>query len=387
MTEVKETSAVTLLSSEEIQSEIKPLSSNGFIAFFQKIYRAWLGYWYGFCDKHPKAGKLIGQFVVMFIFSNAVTVWQLLVMLFLPYAFIGLWETPFVWPAIALPWKDAMNNALNFAIFNEPVKFLNAANETILCSTAEAVAAAKAQAGNVLQCSGIGNFIAFEITVFTAQCINFPLQRNITFRSNGNPYYQALWYFIGWLGISIGVNALWGIMNPLMLWWNWPDALIALIKTIITGGISMLVFFPIFIIIFPDANKVAEKARAKADAVKASGADEETVAVAELKAVQKEEEARLFNARTERYKAISQANSSAVAYVSAVKNAEKAKAEIKDEETQATADAIEARIPDYQRKATEAIKAKREAIKAYELALEEVKSAKLARGENISKIK
>ena len=85
MTEVKETSAVTLLSSEEIQSEIKPLSSNGFIAFFQKIYRAWLGYWYGFCDKHPKAGKLIGQFVVMFIFSNAVTVWQLLVMLFLTH--------------------------------------------------------------------------------------------------------------------------------------------------------------------------------------------------------------------------------------------------------------------------------------------------------------
>ena len=384
---------VNLLTAEEIKSEIKPLSSNAFLAFFQRIYRAWLGFWYGFCDKHPKAGKLIGQFVVMFVFSNAVTIWQLLVMLFLPYAFIGLWDVPFVWPAIALPWEDVAHNALNYAIFNEPIKFV-IAGEALIVSEQAAVDAmlltlggkeAAIEAG-VLGATGLGNFIAFEIAVFTAQCINFPLQRNITFRSNGNPVYQAMWYFIGWVGISIGVNALWGIMNPLMLWWQWPEFLIALIKTVITGGISMLVFFPIFIIIFPDANKVAAKARAKADAIKASDADPATKAAAELKAVQKEEEARLFNVKTAKYKAVSQANTRAVQFGSVVANAEKAKANATTEEAKAKAAEMEARIPEYQLKASEAIAVKREAVKAYEIAIDEIKAAKTARGEDLSKV-
>src|SRR5699024_12034369 len=47
---------------------------------------------------------------------------------------------------------------------------------------------------------------------FLAQCINFPLQRNITFKSKGNPVYQAMWYFIAWVAISLicnGFNNLW----------------------------------------------------------------------------------------------------------------------------------------------------------------------------------
>ena len=390
-----------MLSAEEIQGEIKPLSENAFLAFFQRIYRAWLGWWYGMCDKHPKGTKLIGQFVVMFVFSNAVTIWQLLVMLFLPYAFAAVWDVPFVWPAIAIPWEDAMGTALNYAIFNEPVKFLatiSGEQQVLLASTAETVQQ-YVDAGYTLQMSGVGNFIAFEIAVFTAQCINFPLQRNITFRSKGNPVVQAIWYFIGWLAISVALNALWGIMNPLMLWWNWPDPVIQLLKTVITGGISMIIFFFIFLIIFPDANKVAKKARAKADAAKESG-NAEAAAAAELNAVRKEEDAKLTNARQARYKAISQANSRAVAFGSVVKNAEKAKAEAEElaaaandeastqkaEEAKAKAAEIEARIPDYQQKASDAIAAKHEAIAAYEAAIEEVKAARQARGEDVSKV-
>lgn len=221
--------------------------------------------------------------------------------------------------------------ALNYAIFNEPVKFLatiSGEQQVLLASTAETVQQ-YVDAGYTLQMSGVGNFIAFEIAVFTAQCINFPLQRNITFRSKGNPVVQAIWYFIGWLAISVALNALWGIMNPLMLWWNWPDPVIQLLKTVITGGISMIIFFFIFLIIFPDANKVAKKARAKADAAKESG-NAEAAAAAELNAVRKEEDAKLTNARQARYKAISQANSRAVAFGSVVKNAEKAKAEAEE---------------------------------------------------------
>ena len=55
--------------------------------------------------------------------------------------------------------------------------------------------------GEVLIGGGLGYFISYEVGSFLAQCINFPLQRNITFKSKGNPVYQAMWYFIAWVVI------------------------------------------------------------------------------------------------------------------------------------------------------------------------------------------
>ena len=66
--------------------------------------------------------------------------------------------------------------------------------------------------GNILIGGGLGYFISYELGSFLAQCINFPLQRNITFKSHGNPVYQAIWYFIAWVVISLicnGFNNLW----------------------------------------------------------------------------------------------------------------------------------------------------------------------------------
>ena len=71
-----------------------------------------------------------------------------------------------------------------------------------------------------------------------------------------------MWYFIGWILISIAVNALWGLLDPickhyLVDVWHWfADAeeakwLTDLLKTFVTGGISMVIFFFIFKIIFP----------------------------------------------------------------------------------------------------------------------------------------
>ena len=285
------------LSDAQIGKEVKPLSKIGFLAFFQRAWRAWLGVWYSFNDKHPTAAKLIGQFVIMFVFSNLVTIWQFLVMAVLPYAFVGLWDQAFVWPAVELPGVlDPAGNQLFYAIFNEPVQY-NAAGEVIA--------------------GGLGNFVAFEIAVFTAQCINFPLQRNVTFRSNGNPVVQAIWYLIGWVLISIFVNAIWGIIQPFATSWGWnvtvPVA-VQLLKTVITGGVSMVIFFFIFLIIFPDMNKVAKKARAKVEQLKASGASAFDILMAEYEANVKEEEALLANTRKDKFKLASQATSKSVAY-------------------------------------------------------------------------
>ena len=155
-------------------------------------------------------------------------------MLFLPHLLgLGLASQEFVWPSITL-WEWADGSKAVFGIFNEPVLYEN---------------------GSVIIGGGLGNFIAFEIAVFTAQCINFPLQRNITFKSKGNPYYQAMWYFIGWVLISLLVNACWGFVNMFMIYWKVAPAISNLLKTFITGGLSMLIFFFIFKIIFPEGEK------------------------------------------------------------------------------------------------------------------------------------
>ena len=300
------------LSYEQIKKEVKPLSKIGFLAAFQKLGRAWLGAWYGFADKHPTGARLLSQFVVMFVFSNLVTILQFLIMAFLPYAFEGLWSQALVFPAIEIPGlKDPAGNQLYYAIFNEPVQY-NAAGEVIA--------------------GGMGNFIAFEIAVFVAQVVNFPLQRNITFKSNGNAAFQAMWYFIGWVLISIFVNAIWGIIQPFATAWEWNvyiPVLVQLLKAVITGGISMIIFFFIFLIIFPDMDKVAAKAQKKVEKLEAAkNIDPFKIIMAKHEAELKAEEARLAKTRKAKFKLGSQASSKALAYTMAIDRIEKNKREI-----------------------------------------------------------
>lgn len=197
----------------------------GFVRFFVVRWRA-------FRDAHPKGAELIMQFANFLLFSCSVTVWQYLVMLFLPYAFRGLAGVPFVWPEVTL-WHWGDGSEAVFGLFNEPVLYDSL--------------------GNVKIGGGLGNFIAFEIAVFTAQCINFPLQRNITFKSHGNPWWQAMWYFIGWVLVSLFTSALWGFLNIFCIHWAFPNALTVFLKTNVVSTISMVVFFFVFKIIFKDS--------------------------------------------------------------------------------------------------------------------------------------
>ena len=60
----------------------------------------------------------------------------------------------------------------------------------------------------------MGYFAAFAITLFLAQCVNFPMQRNITFKSKGNIWYQILWYVIAFVLITIVCSFLMGLYVP-----------------------------------------------------------------------------------------------------------------------------------------------------------------------------
>lgn len=97
-------------------------------------------------------------------------------------------------------------------------------------------------AGAVKTGGGLGYLISYETGSFLAQCINFPLQRNITFKSKGNPWYQALWYFLAWIVISLvcnGFNNLWMSVAAVYV----PAAVYNLLVTFVTGGVSMVIFF------------------------------------------------------------------------------------------------------------------------------------------------
>lgn len=289
---------------EDLQKQVKPLSQNGFVRFWQKIWRWWLGVWYGFADKHPKGSSLLYKIFFLIVFSEGVTIWQFIVMTFLPYAFTGLFpQVPVGFPRVVLDF--ASNNGAEFVIFGDT--------------------------------NGWGYFIAFEIAVFTAQCINFPLQRNITYRSHGNPWIQALWYFIGWVLVSVFTNAAWGFCNVFFTHWGWylPGSeglatIAGLIKTVLTGGVSIVIFFFIFLVIFPDNNKMAKKSKAKYEKLVAANAPTEKIVKAENKMKLWEDKATKSNAEGEYFKAKSQVNAAVMKYNAIVKASENPK--LKEEE-------------------------------------------------------
>ena len=164
----------------------------------------------------------------LFVLINVVTVIQYLFCTFMP-GLLGkeLAGTEFMWPQIELE------------IFGVPFT-LSLLGYNVLY-----------EEGQVAIGGGLGYFISYEVGSFVAQCINFPLQRNITFKSHGNAAYQAMWYFIAWILISLICNGFNNLWMPIAAAYVAPEVYNILV-TIITGGVSMVIFFFVFKIIFPE---------------------------------------------------------------------------------------------------------------------------------------
>ena len=185
--------------------------------------------WKDFVEKHPKASKWLREGGLFFLFSNLVTVVQYIIYAFLPGVLgLELAGVAWSWPAVpvSLFGIDFTWNAIGYDVLYD-------------------------SSGNVIIGGGLGYLIAMLSGSFLAQVINFPLQRNITFRSNGNPWYQAMWYFIAWVVITFVVNSVncaWVAVASQLL----PGWLYNIGTTFMMGGISMVVFFFVFKIIFPN---------------------------------------------------------------------------------------------------------------------------------------
>lgn len=189
----------------------------------------WMNIWNDFEEKHPKLSKWVYQIFYFFVFSMMVTVFQYLVFTFMPKILgIGLAGTEFMWPQ-----KELHLFGVDFTWSLLGYNVLYDAD------------------GAVLIGGGLGYFISYEAGSFLAQCINFPLQRNITFKSKGNPLYQAIWYLIAWMVISLICNGFNNLWMPIASAYVAP-AVYNLLVTFITGGVSMIIFFFVFKIIFPE---------------------------------------------------------------------------------------------------------------------------------------
>lgn len=189
----------------------------------------WNRKWGIFSETHPKMSKLLYQLFYFWVFSMSVTVFQYLMFTFLPYL-MGekLAATEFMWPQIPI----------NIAGYSYKWNILG-------------YDIARNVAGEVVIGGGLGYFLSYEIGSFLAQCINFPLQRNITFKSHGNVIYQAGWYLIAWVLISLFCNGINGLWLPLAQAYFSP-AVYNLLVTFITGGVSMVIYFFVYKIIFPE---------------------------------------------------------------------------------------------------------------------------------------
>lgn len=105
---------------------------------------------------------------------------------------------------------------------------------------------------------GLAYFLAVQITLAIAQIINFFLQRNITFKSNSNPWWAALWYAIAYVIITFGAAALQSVYKApvyelLITTWGLGasgEAIADVTTMLINALISCAVFFPIFKLIF-----------------------------------------------------------------------------------------------------------------------------------------
>lgn len=184
-------------------------------------------FWSDFESKHPKAAKWIREGGLFIIVCNLVTVLKYLMLQFLPAAFSGLPLVDFGWPAIPV------------TMFGESFQW------NII--------------GYDVAHGGLPYFCAYMVAMFVGECINFPIQRNFVFRSHGNVWYQAMWYLIAFTVVTVVVNSIncvWVAVAGKFV----PDFIYNIGTTVLNGGVSMVIFFVVNKIIFPEGEAKKKEA-------------------------------------------------------------------------------------------------------------------------------
>ena len=167
-----------------------------------------------FSEKHPKAAQWIREGGLFLIFSYVVTFIKYLMLTFLPGFFQGIvGQTEWTWPGIQVQ------------MFGVPFTL--------------------SVIGNSLADGGLAFTLANYTSILLGECINFPLQRNVTFRSHGPILPQALCHLGGTIAVMLIMNLFTCIWNPVTAAFGVPDAVRNIVTTVATGGVAMIIIFAV----------------------------------------------------------------------------------------------------------------------------------------------
>lgn len=171
-----------------------------------------------FAAKHPKAAEWIRKGGLFVIFSYVVTFIKMLLLMFLPAFYRGIvGDFEWLWPNIPLTIAGV---DFNLAIV-----------------------------GNSLATGGMAYTLANLTTIFVGECINFPLQRNVTFKSHGPLAPQITLHLLATIAVFLVMNLFTCVWNPVTIALIPNDALRntiqSIVTTVVTGGVAMVIIFAV----------------------------------------------------------------------------------------------------------------------------------------------
>ncbi len=207
----------------------------------KKIFAPVIKWWNGFVEKHPKLAEWVREGGLFLVFSYVVTFIKLLLLMFLPalfHAMVG--DVEWLWPGIPV------------TMFGVNFKLAIIGNALETAST-----------GGYLVESGLAFTLANLTAIVFGEIINFPLQRNVTFRSHGPVGLQALCHGAATIVVFLVMNLFTCIWNPVTTALITNEALrntvSSIVTTVVTGGVAMVIIFAVDKIIFsPNFGKKKE---------------------------------------------------------------------------------------------------------------------------------
>ena len=183
-------------------------------------------WWNHFAQKHPSLSQWVREGGLFVIVSNLITVFKYLLLTFLPAAFAFLGSRDFGFPGVDL------------TLFGIKFKWY--------------IIGYGADQG------GVAYFTAYMIAMVIGEVINFFIQRSFVFRSKGNMAYQGMWYIIAFCIVTCivnSINCVWAaVAGHFVAPWLYNIG-----TTVLNGGVSMVIFFFVNKIIFPEGEAKKEE--------------------------------------------------------------------------------------------------------------------------------
>ena len=180
-----------------------------------------------FAQKHPKAAEWVRKGGLFLIFSWAVTALKAVMLMFLPSLYHGIvGDVEWLFPGV-------------------PVELFGVGFKLSIIGNALEVGTDGAYLVN----SGLAFTLANLTAIFFGECINFPLQRNVTFKSRGPLGPQIGLHLLATVAVFLVMNLFTCVWNPVTVALISNEALrntvSSIVTTVVTGGVAMVIIFAV----------------------------------------------------------------------------------------------------------------------------------------------